>query len=370
VRTTRRRSVAFLVWRDRGNPEGGGSETYIERIAEYLAAEGAAVTICTAAYPGAERNEVRNGIQFRRRGSKHTVYLHGLRWLLSRAGRRTDVVVDVQNGLPFFAPLVRRKPVINLTHHVHREQWQIIYPGLLGRFGWWLESRVSPRVYRTRRYVTVSAASRTDLAALGIDPGRIELVYNGIDDPASLGPRAPRADRPTITVLGRLVPHKQVEHAFQVVAELRDEIADLHLDVVGDGWWRDRLVAAADAAGVTEFVTFHGTVGDAERDTLLEQSWLLLTPSIKEGWGLVIMEAAARGVPCIAYADAGGVTEAVVDSETGWLVTDLAELTKRTRELLTDHELRESMGRAAERRAGAFSWDVTGARFAELVARY
>ena len=369
MRTTRPRSVAFLVWRDRGNPEGGGSETYIERIATYLAAEGTEVTICTAAYPGAPRDEVRDGVRFRRRGTKHTVYLHGLRWLLSRAGRRTDVVVDVQNGIPFFAPLVRRKPVINLTHHVHREQWQIIYPGLLGRFGWWLESRVAPRVFRTRRYVTVSEASRTDLAALGVDAGRIDLVYNGID-PASAAPRAPRADRPTITVLGRLVPHKQIEHAFRVVAELRDEIADLHLDVIGDGWWRDRLVAAADAAGVSDLVTFHGAVSDAERDALLEQSWLMLTPSVKEGWGIVIMEAAARGVPCIAYADAGGVTEAVVDSETGWLVADLAELTKRTRELLTDRELREWMGRAAERRARAFSWDITGARFAELLARY
>jgi glycosyltransferase involved in cell wall biosynthesis len=357
------------VWRDRGNPEGGGSETYIERVAEYLAAEGTDVTICTAAYPGAPKDEVRNGVRFHRRGGKHSVYLHGLHWLLTRAGRRTDVVVDVQNGVPFFAPLVRRKPIINLTHHVHREQWQIIYPGRLGRFGWWLESRVAPQVYRNRRYVTVSEASRTQLGALGIDWGRIDLVYNGIDTPPARA-RGPRAVRPTITVLGRLVPHKQVEHAFQVVADLRAEIPDLQLDVVGDGWWRDRLVAAADEAGVTDLVTFHGAVSDAERDALLERSWLMLTPSVKEGWGIVILEAAARGVPCIAYAGAGGVTEAVVDAETGWLVDSVTEMTKRTREMLTDHELRSAMGQAAERRSHAFSWEITGARFAELLDRY
>lgn len=362
------RSIAFLVWRDRGNPEGGGSETYIERVAEYLAAEGREVTICTAAYAGAARDEVRNGVRFRRRGTRLSVYAHGLAWLLSRAGRRTDVVVDVQNGIPFFAPLVRRTPVINLTHHVHREQWQIIYPGLVGRFGWWLESRVAPRLYRGHRYVTVSEASRSELSGLGIDPALVDVVYNGIDTSAAhIG--SARAARPTITVLGRLVPHKQVEHAFQVVAGLRDEIPDLHLDVIGDGWWRERLVRAAAEHGVTELVTFHGAVSDAERDTLLERSWLMLTPSVKEGWGIVIMEAAARGVPCIAYASAGGVTEAIVDSETGWLVDSIDEMTKRTRELLTDAELRGYLGGAAARRARAFSWDVTGARFADVLDR-
>ena len=49
----------------------------------------------------------------------------------------------------------------------------------------------------------------------------------------------------------------------------------------------------------------------------------MLLPSVKEGWGLAIMEAAAQGTPTLAYRSAGGVTESIVDGETGLLVDDL-----------------------------------------------
>ena len=208
-----------------------------------------------------------------------------------------------------------------LVHHVHREQWQIIYPGLLGSVGWWVESRVSPALYRRIPYVTVSQASRADLVRLGVDPERIDIVHNGIDVPHPSRVR-PRSPQPRLCVLGRLVPHKQVEHALETVAALRHTVPGLHLDVVGDGWWAPRLHEAAARAGVSDLVTFHGHVTDAERDALLDAAWLLLAPSVKEGWGIAIMEAAARGVPALAYADAGGVTESIVDGETGLLVAD------------------------------------------------
>src|SRR3954451_218517 len=99
--------IAFLVWRDTTHPEGGGSELFVERMAEHLAADGWQVTICAAAYPGAAADETRGGVHIRRRGGRLGVYLHGLAYLIGR-GRRSDVVVDVHNGLPFFSPLVRR----------------------------------------------------------------------------------------------------------------------------------------------------------------------------------------------------------------------------------------------------------------------
>ena len=66
-----------------------------------------------------------------------------------------------------------------------------------------------------------------------------------------------------------------------------------------------------DSTGVLELVTFHGQVSDAERDRLLDEAWLLLAPSVKEGWGIAIMEAAARAVPAVGYRSAGGVTESI-----------------------------------------------------------
>jgi glycosyltransferase involved in cell wall biosynthesis len=360
------RRIAFLVWRDSAHPEGGGSELFVERVAEHLSQHGWDATICCAGYPGYVPDEVLRGVTFRRRGGRLTVYLHGLAYLLSRAGRRADVVIDVQNGVPFFSPLVRRRTVIALVHHVHREQWQIIYPGLIGHFGWWLESQLAPRLYRRRSYVTVSEASCRDLIRIGTDADRIDVVHNGIDVPHPEHILA-RSHVPTICVLGRLVPHKQVEHALEVAARIRAGIPDLHVDVVGDGWWREPLTVRAAELGVDDIVSFHGAISDAERDATLDRAWILLAPSVKEGWGIAIMEAAARGVPAIAYASAGGVSESIVDGETGCLVDDLDGLTKRTEELLLDRAQRDRMGVTACERAARFDWRTTGSRFHELL---
>jgi glycosyltransferase involved in cell wall biosynthesis len=358
--------IAFLVWRDTAHPDGGGSEVYVEHMARWLAGRGHQVTICCAAHGNAPADEVRNGIRFRRRGGRLGVYPHGLAYLLSRAGRRTDVVVDVHNGIPFAAPLVRRRRLHVLVHHVHREQWQIIYPGVRGRIGWWVESWLAPRIYRRQPYITVSQSSKADLVRLGIEPERISVVCNGIDvpHPSRLLPRSPT---PRICVLGRLVPHKQFEHALRLIARLHPEMPDLRLDVIGDGWWSTELRATAEALGVTDLVTFHGHVSDAERDVLLDASWLMLVPSIKEGWGIAIMEAAARSVPAIAYAFAGGVTESILDGETGVLVRDEDELVSQCLALLTDTEARLAMGKKARDRAQSFGWQRSAEAFEHLL---
>lgn len=360
------RRIVFLVWRDTAHPEGGGSEVYVEHMARWLADRGHHVTICCARHDNAPADEVREGVRFRRRGGWLSVYPRGLGYLLGREGRRADVVVDVHNGLPFASPLVRRRSVRVLVHHVHREQWQIIYPGLLGTLGWWVESWLAPRLYRHNRYLTVSESSRRDLVGLGVADGRISVVCNGIDVPHP-SRLLPRSATPRICVLGRLVPHKQVEHALQVLARLADELPELRLDVIGEGWWHDELSRVAAELGISDRVEFHGQVSEQSRDALLDASWLMLVPSIKEGWGIAIMEAAARSVPAIAYRFAGGVTESIVDGETGLLVADLDQLTCRTRELLADTEARLAMGKQARERAQNFDWQSSAARFEQLL---
>src|SRR6478736_4264496 len=106
------RHVVFLSWRDTGNPEGGGAERYLEKMAAGLVARGCRVTIFSAAYAGGAPDEVVDGVRHVRRGSKLSVYGQGLR-LLARGGfGDVDVVVDVQNGMPFLSRLGTRHPVL------------------------------------------------------------------------------------------------------------------------------------------------------------------------------------------------------------------------------------------------------------------
>ena len=362
--------VLLLSWRDAGHPEGGGAESFLERVAVGLREYGYPVTVRCAHYAGAVADEVVHGVRFVRRGGRFTVYPRAVAALV-RHRKDYDVVIDVQNGLPFWAPLVTRVPVLNVTHHVHREQWPMVFGRLLGRVGWWLESRVAPRVYRRCRYVTVSQSTRDDLVSVGVEADRIRVVYSGIDPPAR-PPAAdawPRSATPNLVVLGRLVPHKRVELAIRTVADLRPEHPDLTLTVIGQGYWEDSLRHYAESLGVAGAVRFAGFVDNVTKHQLLAAAWVHLLPSVKEGWGLAVVESAAHGTPTVAFRSAGGTAESIRDGVTGVLVDDAGGSIAAVRRLLSDHRLRDGLGAAARVHAAKFTWQaVVDVVAAELCA--
>ena len=357
--------IAFLTWRDTTHPDGGGSEIYVESVGAELVARGHEVTVRCARYPGSARTTTVAGVRIERRGGRLGVYPAGLAWLLGR-GRSYDVVVDVINGVPFATPLIRRRGVIALVHHLHREQWHIIYPRFWGHVGWFLESRLTPRLYRRVQFLTVSNASAGALAMVGVDQRRVTVARNGLVATPSA---AVRSAAPRLCVLARLVPHKRIEHALRLVAELRETVSELHLDVVGEGWWHPRLAAACADLGVGDSVTFHGHVTNTERDRLLGEAWLMVLPSVREGWGLAVLEAAAQGTPTAAYRSAGGVAESVVDGVTGVLAEDYADLRARVQALLDDQATLRRLGNAARQRATQFTWAKTADTVEEVLAR-
>ena len=360
------RHVVFLSWRDTGNPEGGGAERYLEKMAAGLAARGVGVTVFSAAYAGGAPDEVVAGVRYVRRGSKLSVYLQGMRLLATRRFGRVDAVVDVQNGLPFFSALVTRRPVIVLVHHVHREQWPVVYPGITGRFGWWIESRFAPYLYRRKQYVVVSRATRDELHGLGVRGPRVAVVHNGTDPVVSVDAR--KTANPSICVVGRLVPHKQVEHAVDAVLALRAEFPDLRLRIVGGGWWDAELRRYVQERGGCDAVVFEGHVSEVRKQEIYEESWLMALPSVKEGWGLVVGEAAAHSTPTVAYSSAGGTRESIVHGVSGVLVETAEEFTAAIRDLLVDADRRRELADGARQHSVRFSWGHSQSAFAHVVA--
>jgi glycosyltransferase involved in cell wall biosynthesis len=361
-------SVLYLSWRDWENPEAGGSEIFVERTSRLLAEDGHQVTVLACGFPGGESSKMDEGVRILRLGGRYTVFA-GAAAHLVRHGRRYDVIVDVQNGVPFWSPLFTRTPAINLVHHVHREQWSSVFPGPLARFGWWLESRVAPRVYRRNRYLTVSDATSEDLAGLGVDPARMTIVHSGNDQPEDMGRfmALPRSAQPSLVSLGRLVPHKQVEMAIDVVRDLRPSFPDIRLHIAGDGYWMPNLVRHAEESGVADNVTFHGFVDDETKQWLLATAWVTVMPSIKEGWGLTIMESALHETPTVAFRFAGGPRDSIRDGETGLLADDYPGFRDAVAALLADHAQRNRMGKDARAYAETFNWTDTGRAVAELL---
>lgn len=364
-RDTQVQRVLLLGWRDTGHPQGGGSEAYLQRIGAQLAASGVAVTLRTARYPGAPRRDRVDGVSVSRGGGPYSVYVWaGLAMVAARVGlgplrrARPDVIVDTQNGIPFLARLAYGRRSVLLVHHCHREQWPVA-GRRTGRFGWFVESRLSPALHRRNQYVTVSLPSARELTELGVPSSRIAVVRNGLDEAPLASLTAQRSTTPRVAVLSRLVPHKQIEDALDAVAVLRRRIPDLHLDIVGGGWWEQPLVDHAAALGIADAVTFHGHIDDVSKHHVVQQSWVHLMPSRKEGWGLAVIEAAQHGVPTIGYRSSGGLTDSIVDGVTGLLVDGPDDLVHGLRRLLTDPVLRAELGAKARIRSAEFSWPLS-----------
>ncbi len=354
----------MLNWRDLEHPQAGGAEVFAERIAEELAAGGARVTLFTSRPPGLPALTAHGGVLVRRAGGTFGVYAAALRWLATNR-RDIDAVIDCQNGIPFFSPLVTRQktPVVQLIHHVHQRQFGLFFSPLAASIGRQLEARGARGVYRRRPSVSVSPSTRDEVReSLGLEGARF-LVTNGVDPPP-VESVSERSQNPTIVSVGRLVPHKRIELLLQAIPDLAAAHPDLTVHLVGDGPDEARLHDIAARLDIPSgALVWHGRLPAAERDRLLARAWLTINPTHGEGWGLGVMEAAALGVPALAFR-VPGLRDSIRDGETGWLVEEGTPLTPavlRALDTLSDPQLALDYQKACRSWASRFTWTGSAA---------
>jgi glycosyltransferase involved in cell wall biosynthesis len=163
------------------------------------------------------------------------------------------------------------------------------------------------------------------------------------------------------------VPHKRVELALEAAARIRPHLPGLRVRVVGQGWWEPRLREAVDRLGLRDAVELLGWVDEGTKQRVLASSWALAMPSVKEGWGLAVLEAAASGTPTVAFRAAGGLRESVRHGTTGLLADDPEEFTRHLAWVLLNRHLRERLGEAARAHAARFTWPQAVSGFAAVL---
>ncbi|MGO0123314.1 glycosyltransferase family 4 protein [Desulfothermobacter acidiphilus] len=231
--------------------------------------------------------------------------------------------------------------------------------------GWrqrrWLFRIESWLARRCFRIVAVSQALREELVrAFGLSPERIEVIPNGIDlTPYSLGALPPAiwseldlpAGVPLVGTVARLVPQKGLFYLLEALALTPPEIRPMLL-VVGDGPLRQELEEKARVLGLGERVRLVGYQPPEEIPSILRSLDIFVLPSLSEGMPLAVLEAMAAGKPVIATR-VGGIPEAVLEGETGYLVPpgDSQALALALEKLLRSPDKARSMGAAGRRRA-------------------
>jgi glycosyltransferase involved in cell wall biosynthesis len=241
----------------------------------------------------------------------------------------------------------RRAPVV-IHHHHFEPRWRKLEAAILRR---------------ADRVVTVSEHSRAQLLAAGVSAERIHIARNGISAPVSTDPEPADtwpADGLRLLHLGRLEPRKRPQLAIETLAVLRDAGHAASLVLAGEGPERARLQARAEQLGVTHRVRFLGRVSEERKWRLYDGAQLLLFGSTLEGFGLVVAEAQARGLPVVA-ATGTATEEALRDGHSGLLVApDPAAFAAAVQSML-DHSRREQMSAAAREFAQGFTWDACAA---------
>lgn len=355
--------ILVLNWRDTKHKWAGGAEMYIHEIAKRWKKEGNLVTVFCGNDSHSPRNEVVDGVNIVRRGGLYTVYLWGFLYYMLKFRGKYDVIIDSENGIPFFTPLYVKEQVLLIVYHIHQEVFREHLRFPLSNIARFLEGSLMPRVYRNNQVITISESSKKDILKLGLGKKNdVSIVYPGID--TLLFKKEEKARNPVFAYVGRLKPYKNVDIAIRAFEQIVKSYPEASFLIIGDGESSDSLQRLTKELDLEKSVVFTGRVGNADKAKLLAKSWVVLQPSMIEGWGITVIEANAAGTPVIA-SDVNGLRDSVVNGQTGTLapVKDVDGFARAMIDFIIDDKYREEISENAYSWSKNFSWDKTSNKF-------
>ena len=359
--------ILIFNWRCPKHPEAGGAEKYLYEISKRLIKKGHKIVWFSASFNGAKEVDNLEGIEIIRMGGRYTVYAYAFIYFLKKFKKeKFDIIIDDINGVPFFSPFYVKIPKLAIIHHLMKKQFFKELPFFLAMIGYFIERSI-PFFYSQTSFITVSNSSKEELSKIGIK--NITIVPNGIDLTCCHS-KLDKYNIPTVLFLGRLKKYKRIDLLLRAFTVVSEKIKNVNLWIAGDGDHRAALEELATKLNLQN-ITFWGYVDEKEKKELLQKAWVLVMPSLKEGWGITVIEANICGTPCIAY-DVPGLRDSIKDGETGILVRkdgNVKKLAEAIYEILTNNKLRKKLSQNAIEWAKQFSWDKSAEEFEKVLER-
>lgn len=364
----------------------GGAERWYRNLAERLAREGHEVTYLTRRQWPRSRPPTVPGVRIvavsppgdlytrsgRRRILPPLLFGIGVLWHLLLHGRRYDVVHTA--SFPYFSVLAaaaarargRYRLVVDWHEVWSREYWHS-YLGPLGAVGWAVQ-RLCARVDHESFCFSRLHAERLRTIAPRTRPLVLRGEYAGPTEP-----RGPKPAEPVVVFAGRHIPEKRVPLLVEAFAIVARHDRELRLEILGDGPERGRVEEAVERHDLRGRVELPGFVAPQEVDQRLGRALCMVLPSMREGYGMVVVEAASRGVPSIVVrAPDNAAVELVKNGENGFVCAsddpeELARAILRVRD--AGDELRERTAAWFRRNAEKLSLESSLRRVAARYAR-
>jgi glycosyltransferase involved in cell wall biosynthesis len=343
----------MLNWRDPRNPLAGGAERVTLAYLHALVERGHEVFWFANDFPGAAPEENVQGVTIVRGGGKGSSIFKAIQWY--RRQPRFDLVMDQHHGIPWFAPWWCGTNNVSFIHEVLGPIWNSFYAWPVSTLGRWQE-RWTHWFYRRVPFWTACQATRDCLIAHEVKS--VTIIPYGVDTVALPQLDAKPLGLPLrLIVVSRLAPNKRIDHAVRVMKCLADKKVPAHLTIVGTGETEPLLRGLVRELKLETCVSFAGVLAEADKDAQLRRAHFLLHTSMREGWGLNVIEANAMGTTTVVYPVAG-LVESTLHDQTG--IVAAAETPEAIAtalvEILSRPEKYEAYRVQAWERAKTFHW--------------
>lgn len=365
-------NILVLSWRGMEHPFAGGAEISTHEHAKGWLKKGHSVTVFSSSFKGAERFKNIDGVNYIRAGRQFIdVQVRAFFWYLFGKHSQFDIVIDQFHGLPFFTPLYVRVKKLAFIHEVAKEAWKLnqwpsplgLLPAFLGPI---LEPWIFKLFYKSIPFMTVSKSTKDDLVEWGIPPNKISIIENGVSL-VKIGKIPQKEKDKTVMYLGALTKDKGIEDALKVFEAIFNSDSTFNFWIVGkDNPQYKNQINNLKKMGLK--IKSWGYVSEKKKFELLARAHVLLNPSIREGWGLVVIEAASMGTPTVGY-KVPGLVDSVVDGRTGILCPpgSCNDLAKSVIELLANQPKYRLMRENAILRSKNFSWEKASKESLKLI---
>lgn len=348
-------NILILNWRDIRHEWAGGSEVYVFELAKRWVKMGHNVDLFCGQNIGGNlpAEEKIDGINIHRKGGRYSLYFWAFWYYLTKFRKKCDVVVDIQNGIPFFSVLYSRKPKVAISYHVHRMQWFFEFPFPLNFVGYFFERFLFPLLYRNTQIIAISNTTKAELIKIGFKKENIHIVYAGV---VGNNVSSEKFFQPTILYLGRIKKYKRVEMLVRIMPSILKHVPDARLVIAGWGTEAAHIADVSMKSVIRKKIKILGPVSESEKKHFLSKSWVFVNPSIGEGWGIAVLEANLYGTPAVAF-NVNGLSESIQHGKTGFLAENEEDFIDKICTILKDAKLREEMNNNSEKWAEKFNWD-------------
>jgi glycosyltransferase involved in cell wall biosynthesis len=368
-------NILILNWRDVKNPSKGGAEIILYEFCKKLKQKGHTVTWFCSKFSGAKENELFEGINIIRKGNELTVYWHAFRYYVTLQNK-PDIVLDCVNTVCWQTPLyIPKEKRILYANQSAQEVFFYEYPFPLSLFCYLLEP-LQYITYKNTKTFCYSESIKKDLISFGVKPKNIELFPLGLDHKRYRPGK--KSKYPTFVFVARFVKNKRPTLCIEAMKYIVKLYPKAILYLIGYGPEEEKLLYNIKKNHLEKNIiiinknnTFLQKNKNDIKVTLMQQAWAHILTSVKEGWGMVVTEAAACAAPSI-VSNVTGLKDSVIHNKTGIILSarpQARELADAMKKIINDEKLRKTLSKNAIKFSKHFSWEKSSSVFLSLIKK-